>query len=74
MTKLKLLGGSEKEIIILFNQKNRSSDSTNFNPQKYKDRGFKFKEFHLDLSKDRERFSDLKKHINLSSDLQTCLH
>jgi Leucine-rich repeat (LRR) protein len=66
MSKLKLFTGNENEISILFNQINRTTKSTNFNPKKYEELGFVFQEFHLDLSKDQERFKEFKNYIDQS--------
>ncbi len=66
MSKLKLFTGNENEISILFNQINRTTKSTNFNPKKYEELGFLFQEFHLDLSRDHERFEEFKNHIDQS--------
>ncbi|MCY0968286.1 leucine-rich repeat domain-containing protein [Chryseobacterium wangxinyae] len=66
MSKLKLIAGTENEVLILFNQINRTSESTNFNSKQYEGLGLLFKEFHLDLSKDINRFNELKEYIDLS--------
>jgi len=64
--KLKLLQGDNKETILLFNQINRTNDSTNFDAEKYRRLGFNFNDFYLDLSKDTERFFELKQQIDKS--------
>lgn len=67
---IRLLSGNATEIVLVLNQKNRSSQSSNFNKTKYEMQGFKFKDFVLDLSKDKERIEELKSKIqNLVSDL-----
>lgn len=60
---IRLLSGNENEIILVLNQKNRTSQSSNFNKTKYENQGFKFKEYILDLSNDSERFNLLQSDI-----------
>ncbi|PWN67263.1 leucine-rich repeat domain-containing protein [Chryseobacterium oncorhynchi] len=66
MSKLKLFTGNENKILILFNQINRTTESTNFNSKQYEKLGFLFKEFHQDLSKDADRFFEFKNYIDKS--------
>jgi len=66
MSKLKLFTGNENEILILFNQINRTTESNSFNSKQYEKSGFLFKEFYQDLSKDKDRFFEFKNYIDES--------
>lgn len=62
-TMIRLIGGEKAKIILVLNQKERTSKSSNFSRKKYEDKGFDFVLFTLDLSKDQEEFLTIRKHI-----------
>ncbi|MBK7633417.1 MAG: hypothetical protein IPJ13_03330 [Saprospiraceae bacterium] len=60
---IKLLGGTHSNVLVILNQINRSTPSSNFNKERYEKQGFKVETFSIDFSNDSHNISDLLENI-----------
>ena len=60
---IKLLSGTHAHVLVILNQINRSTPSSNFNKERYEKQGFKVEVFPIDFCNDAQNIKDLLENI-----------